>query len=255
MNLILSLVILFAACINFINLTTAYSLTRLKEIVIRKSVGANKRQLIVQFLSETYLLLFYAFYLGLFLAEHLVPMIGQTFGIEIESNYKGLDQWLLILVIYLVTGLIAGLYPAIKISGFKPMAFLTGKNTEKHTLGKRSRKVLIVIQFTFSILLTIISIFMIRQYAYMKEADLGFNREDVIYIRTNGKVWDQFDVIKKELSDLHFVEDVSSGSAVPVKIDHGEIDWGEREGITKSSGLPRTLTSSLSTWRFLRARR
>jgi putative ABC transport system permease protein len=229
-NMIMSLVILFIACINFINLTTAYASGRIKEISIRKSAGASKGQLVVQYMGETYLLLLLAFYLGLFFAEHLVPLSYRSFGIDREAGFTGLSFWLQVLVIYLVTGVMAGLYPAVRIAGFRPMAFLTGKGGAPTHGGSRSRKILIVVQFSFSVIFIIVTIFMIRQYAYLKEADLGFNREDLLYIRTTGRVWDRYPQIKQELSELHFVEGVTSGSSIPVMINQGEIDWGEREG-------------------------
>jgi len=220
LNLIMALVILCIACINFINLTTAYSSGRIKEIFIRKSAGASKRQLIAQFMGETYLLLLFAFYLGLFIAEQLIPEAGRSFGVSIQHGMHGFSFWGQIALVFLVTGLLAGLYPALKI--INKGSRLQGKS--------RSRKVLIVVQFTFSLIFIIISIFVVRQYAFLKEADLGFNREDVIYIRTKGKAWKQYALIRSELESLHFVEKVGSGSAVPVMVDHGEIDWGEREG-------------------------
>ena len=230
MNLIMALVILSIACINFINLTTAYATQRIKEIAIRKSAGATRRQLILQFLGETYLLLLMAFYLGLFLAEHLVPEVFRAFGVNRDPDFSGASFWIQLAIIFLLTGQLAGLYPAVKIAGFKPLAFLSGKSGESQQGGSRSRKVLIVVQFTFSVIFILVSIFMIRQSVYLKEADLGFNREDVLYIRTKGKAWDQYALIKKDLTELHFVEGVSSGSSVPVMLNNGEIEWGEREG-------------------------
>ena len=249
MNLIMSLMILSIACINFINLTTASSSKRLKEIAIRKSAGASKKQLIIQFMGETYLLLLFSFYLGLFVAEHLVPVTARAFGVNLNANYSGASFWVQISLIFIVTGLLAGLYPAVKIAGFRPLAFLSGKSINNYHKGSRSRKVLIVGQFTFSVIFIIVSVFTIRQYAYLKEADLGFNREDVVYIPTKGLVWEQFPLIKKELAELHFVAGVTSGSDVPVKIDRGEIDWGEREGEhNKIARMLWTDTDFLSTF-------
>ncbi len=230
LNLIMSMIILFIACINFINLTTAYSSKRIKEISVRKSAGASKRQLIIQFMGETYLILLVACYLGLFLAEHMVPATARSFDVGLETNFSGFVFWIQFTVIFLVTGMLAGLYPAVKIAGFNPMEFLSAKPGQKTQRGSRSRKVLIVVQFTFSVIFIICSIFIIRQYAYLKEADLGFNRDDVVYIRTNGKVWEDYSLIKRELSEFHFVEGVTSGSEVPVNVMRGEIDWGERDG-------------------------
>jgi len=230
LNLIMSLVILSIACINFINLTTAYSSGRLKEIFIRKSAGASKRQLIAQFMGETYLLLLFSFYLGLFIAEQLLPEASRSFGVSLQGGLHGIKFWWQLTIVFILTGLLAGLYPALKIvgkSGKKSSGTIVGLRAQGKS---RSRKVLIVLQFTFSLVFILISIFVVRQFSYLKEADLGFNREDVIYIRTKGKAWDKYPVIRSDLESLHFVEKVASGSEVPVEVGHGEIDWGEREG-------------------------
>ncbi|MCK5067565.1 MAG: ABC transporter permease [Bacteroidales bacterium] len=249
MNLIMMVVILLIASINFINLTTANSSLRLKEIAIRKSVGAGKRQLVIQFLAESYLLLLIAFYLGFFIAEHLAPYSFRSFDFYQDQVRKDLGFWLQIVGIYLVTGLLAGLYPSLKISGFKAMTFFTGKGNNNPHVGRRSRRVLIVLQFAFSIFFITFSIFTVRQFTYLKEADLGFNREDVLYIRTKGKVWDQYSVIKQELEQLSFVKGVSSASDIPVHVNYGEIDWGERDGDhNKFARVIRTNADFLSTF-------
>jgi ABC-type antimicrobial peptide transport system permease subunit len=228
-NLIMSLLILGIACINFINLTSAIYTTRLREITIRKSTGASKRQLVFQFMGETYLLLLLAFYLGLFLAEHLVPAISRSFRVEIDFTLGGWRFWLYMVLLYLSTGILAGLYPAIKISGFKPSIFLTNKSFNSYRGGRRSRKILILVQLTFSVIFIVVSLFMIRQYNYLQEADLGFNREEVLYTRTKGHLWERYPLVKEELESLHFVRGVTSGSEIPVMINRGEVDWGRRE--------------------------
>jgi ABC-type lipoprotein release transport system permease subunit len=229
-NLIMAVVIMLIASINFINLTTAGSTLRLKEIAVRKSAGANRRQLIFQFMSETYILLLLAFYVGFFISEQLTANVFRLFEVYIESVPGGVGYWLQIVGIFLVTGALAGLYPALKISGYEPLAFFTGKGIQNPRSGRRSRRVLIVLQFAFSIFFITISIFVVRQFTHLREADLGFNREDVLYIRTKGRVWDQYSVIKQELEQLPFVNGVSSASQIPVQLDRGEIDWGERDG-------------------------
>lgn len=222
LNMIMALVILAIACINFINLTTAYSSGRIKEIFIRKSAGASKAQLVIQFMGETYILLFFALYLGLFMAEQLIPEASSSFGVSLDNAMRGFVFWSQVALVFLITGLLAGLYPAIKITGSEPGNTPGGKS--------KSRKVLIVLQFTFSIIFIIVSIFIGKQFTFLKEADLGFNREDVIYISTKGKVWDSYELIKKDLESLHFVEKVGSASEVPVHVGQGTIDWGERDG-------------------------
>jgi len=248
-NLILAVVILLIASINFVNLTTASSSMRLKEIAIRKSAGAGKRQLVIQFLSESYLLLLIAFYLGFFIAEHLTPLSFRSFGVYQEHIQKGWGFWAQMLGIFIVTGLLAGLYPSLKISGFKPLSFFSGKGIANPNTGRISRRVLIVLQFVFSIFFITVSIFTVRQFDYLRDADLGFNREDVLYIRTKGKVWDKYPVIKQELEQLSFVKGVSSASDIPVEVNFGEVDWGERDGDhNKFARVIRTNADFLTTF-------
>lgn len=230
MNLIMAIVILLIASINYINLTTASSSQRIKEIAIRKSTGASKRQLVFQFLNESYILLFLALYMGFFISEQLSGSVFRSFDIYLDKVPRGLDYWMLIAGVYLLTGLLAGLYPSLKITGFEPLAFFTGKGLRNLSSGRRSRRVLIVFQFAFSIFFITASIFIIRQFTHMREADLGFNRDDVLYIRTKGKVWDRYPLVKQELEQLAFVKGVSSASDIPVNVNYGEIDWGERDG-------------------------
>jgi putative ABC transport system permease protein len=249
MNLILAVVILLIASINFVNLTTASSSMRIKEIAIRKSAGAGKRQLVIQFLSESYLLLLIAFYLGFFIAEHLTPLSFRSFGVYQEHIQKGWGFWGQMLGIFIITGLLAGLYPSLKISGFKPLSFFSGKGIANPNTGRRSRRVLIVLQFVFSVFFITVSIFIVRQFNYLRDADLGFNREDVLYIRTKGKVWDKYPVIKQELEQLSFVKGVTSASDIPVEVNFGDVDWGEREGDhNKFARVIRTNADFLTTF-------
>lgn len=249
LNVIMAVVILLIACINFINLTTAGSSLRLKEIAIRKSVGASRRQLVIQFMSESYILLFVAFYLGFFIAEHLASNVFRSFDIYEEKLAFNLQFWLQIVGVYVLTGLLAGLYPSLKIAGYEPMAFLSGTGIQNPQSGRRSRRVLIVVQFAFSIIFITASIFIIRQFTHLREADLGFNREDVLYMRTKGKVWDHYPLVKQELEKLSFVLDVSSASDIPVWVDFGEIEWGERDGEHNTfARVIRTSSDFLSTF-------
>jgi hypothetical protein len=230
MNLIMGIVILLIASINYINLTTASSSQRIKEIAIRKSTGASRRQLIFQFLSESYILLLLALYVGFFIAEHLSGSVFRSFDIYLDKIPRGFGYWTLIAGVFLLTGLLAGLYPALKITGFEPLAFFTGKGVRSLSSGRRSRRVLIVFQFAFSIFFITSSLFILRQFNHFREADLGFNREDVLYIRTKGKVWERYPLVKEELEQLAFVKGVSSASDIPVQVNYGEVDWGERDG-------------------------
>lgn len=249
MNLIMAVVILLIACINFVNLTTAGSSLRLKEIAVRKSAGASRRQLVIQFMIESYILLLLAFYLGFFIAEQVNSGILPSIDVQQYEVVKSLGFWLQIVGIYLLTGLLAGLYPALKISDYEPLAFFSGKRMKNPRSGGSSRRVLIVLQFAFSILFITASLFIIRQFTHLREADLGFNREDVLYVRTKGRVWDKYALIKQELEQLSFVKGVSSASDIPVLVNYGDIDWGERDGDhNKFARILRTNADFLSTF-------
>jgi ABC-type lipoprotein release transport system permease subunit len=227
---IMAVMILIIACINYINLSTAYSSQRLKEITVRKFSGAGKRQLILQFLGESYLLLMLAFYLGFFFAEQMVPLIDRSFGGTYTSISRGWDFWLVVVSVYLLTGIMAGLFPAIKIAGLQPLSFLQALKQKRGKTRSPGRQILIVTQFSFSIIFVVLSIFMIRQFEYMQKADLGFNRDEMLYMRTTGLVWDKYEEIKRELSELHFVKGVTTSSHIPMMINSGEIEWGEKDG-------------------------
>ena len=230
MALIMAVIILLIAIINFINLSTAYASKRAGEIAIRKSAGAGKGQLVRQFLGETYLLLFLAMYLGFFLAELLLPRLSGSLQTNISLQYSSPDFWLQVILVFLVTGLLAGLYPAVKIAGFRPPHFLGNRFRGERRGRSVSRRVLIVAQFTFSILFIIVAVLMMQQMEYMKKADLGFNREEVLYTSTKGQIWNTFGRVKQELESLPYVRGVSSASEVPVMINSGEIGWGEENG-------------------------
>lgn len=108
---------------------------------------------------------------------------------------------------------------------------------------------LIVLQFAFSIFFITVSIFIIRQFTYLREADLGFNRDNVLYIRTKGKVWNRYPLIKQDLEQLSWVKGVTSASDIPVEVNYGDIDWGERDGEhNKFARVIRTSPDFLSTF-------
>ena len=152
MNLIMALVILSIACINFINLTTAYASRRIKEIAIRKSAGASKRQLVIQFLGETYLLLLVAFYLGLFLAEHLVPVIFRSFDVNQDADFSGSDFWIQLAILFHGDRPSGRIVPGCENRRIQTTCIPVREVSGSHHGGSRSRKILIVVQFTFSVI-------------------------------------------------------------------------------------------------------
>ncbi len=177
-----AILILLIACINFMNLATARSMHRAKEVGMRKVVGAQKTQLIFQFLIESLLLSFIAVIIAGIFIEFLIPYFNSytgkniTFGLLKDTNYlTGL------LILTVITGLIAGSYPAFYLSSFKPIRILRGKFLQSKSNG-RFRKGLVVFQFSISIFLIASTIIIYQQINYLKTRNLGFDKEHVLII-------------------------------------------------------------------------
>jgi len=179
-------IILLIACINFVNLTTARSVERAREVGVRKVMGALQPQLALQFSGETLLLCLVAFALSLFAAAFLLPLFNQLAGKPISQGiFEHLANMGYLLAATLVIGLLAGFYPALVLSSFQPSSVLKGQFS---TGGRGSllRKGLVVVQFSLSIGFIIASIIVYRQLRYMREQDLGFNKEQLMIIDTEG---------------------------------------------------------------------
>ncbi|MES2647247.1 MAG: ABC transporter permease [Bacteroidota bacterium] len=183
---IIAIFILLIACINFINLTTARSAERAKEVGIRKVVGAEKFQLTRQFIGESVVICLLAFIITLVLSSILLPFFNDLSGHVISKNIFSKPIYLLYLfVAALAIGLFAGLYPALVLSSFRPVVVLKGKFTTG-TKGILLRKGLVISQFTISIALIIATIVVYKQMKYMRTQDLGFSKEQVLVIDTHG---------------------------------------------------------------------
>ena len=179
-------IILLIACINFVNLTTARSVERAREVGVRKVMGALQPQLALQFSGETVLLCLFAFALSLVAAALLLPPFNQLAGKPISQGiFEHPVDIGYLLAATLVIGLLAGFYPALVLSSFRPSVVLKGRfNPGGH--GSLLRKGLVVLQFSLSIGFIIASIIVYRQLKYMREQDLGFNKEQMMIIDTEG---------------------------------------------------------------------
>jgi len=217
---IIAVFVLIIACFNFINLSTARSLRRAKEIGVRKVAGADRRQLIVQFLGETILLAVISMIIAVMATVLIVPMLNRFTGKSIV--FDPLTNPLLALIIFLSgigIGILAGIYPALLLSGFQPIKVLkTMKPVGSGTGGVLLRKALVVVQFTLSVLLIICTMIVYRQTKYLNNRDLGFNKDQVIHFQvrdslaTNAKTLETF---KSELRALANVTSVTSGYGLP----------------------------------------
>ena len=170
----IALFILLIACINFVNLTVARSLKRAKEIGIRKVIGGNRQQLMVQFLGESFLLCFGAFVLALLIASAVLPLFNEVSGKALSLSYLA-DRWLIAgyIALFLVTGLLAGVYPALVLSSYNPVQTLYGRLA---LVGKNYlQKGLVVLQFALASFLIIATLTIFSQFKYLTGQGLGYD--------------------------------------------------------------------------------
>jgi putative ABC transport system permease protein len=210
---IVALFILLIACFNFVNLTTARSAERAKEVGIRKVVGALKTQLAKQFIGESIIISLISFFLSVIFAALLLSLFNQLSGKIISHNIFLQPQYILLLFfIALAIGIFAGLYPALVLSSFQPIVVLKGRFATG-AKGTLLRKGLVITQFTVSIALIISTIVVYNQMNYMRSQDLGFNKDQKLIIDTHGdssKI-----VLKQAVSSLPGVISTSMAGSVP----------------------------------------
>jgi len=204
---IIAAFILLIACINFMNLSTARSEKRAKEVGIRKVVGAQKRLLVIQFIGESILLALLAFILGLIIVEISLPGFNQLVDKKLYINFDNISFWLFAIAFIVFTGVLAGSYPAFYLSSYKPVKVLKGTFKASHAL-VTPRKVLVVLQFTFAIALIICTIIVERQIQYAQSRDAGYVRDKLVYAFIQGDVDKHYDLIRSDL--------LRSGAAVAV---------------------------------------
>ncbi len=210
---IVAIFILIIACINFINLTTARAVERAKEVGVRKVVGAERKQLTMQFIGESVILCLIAFVLTSILSALLLPLFNQLAGKTISDGIFRHPQYILLLfVAAIIIGLIAGAYPALVLSSFKPVIVLKGRFATG-TRGVILRKGLVIAQFTISIVLIISTIVVYNQMKYMRSQDLGFNKDQVMVIDTQGDP--AKNALQEALSQIPNVKSTAMSSSVP----------------------------------------
>ncbi len=199
--------ILLIACINFMNLSTARSEKRAKEVGIRKVIGGTKSSLIRQFLGESVLLSLMAAILALVIVELSLPAFNLLVNKQLFINFGEPYFWILSIAFILFTGLLAGSYPALYLSSFKPASVLKGTFKASNAL-VTPRKVLVVMQFTFAIALIICTIIVEHQIDFAQNRDAGYSKDRLVYTFIQGEVDKHYDLIKNDL--------ISSGAAVAV---------------------------------------
>ncbi|WP_276390049.1 ABC transporter permease [Eudoraea chungangensis] len=213
---IIALFILVIASINFVNLSTAKSSSRAKEVGVRKVVGSSKRYLIRQFLTESVLITVISFTLGTMLAWVLMPLFRSMSGKELSLPFTNPIFLISLLAGALIVGVLAGLYPSFYLSKFQPAAVLKGDLTS----GSKSsslRSGLVVFQFTISIILIIGTLIVNQQMNFILNSKLGFEKGQVIQLYGTNLMGDQLLTFKEELKNLNGVENVSISDFLPIE--------------------------------------
>ena len=214
---LIALMIMLIACINFMNLSTAHSVQRVKEIGVRKAIGAEKRGLIGQFMGESFLLISLAFGIALTFIVLLLPYFNLLTEKTLTLSNLDAGTWAIFGGIGLLTTLIAGIYPAFYLSSFNPVKILKG-TFQQSTNSAYFRKGLVVFQFTMSILLMVGTITVYQQMQYIQHKNLGFDRTNVISVPLEAAMREQYNVVREELLQLPTIEGVTSCNANPLNI-------------------------------------
>jgi putative ABC transport system permease protein len=209
---ILAMAILLIACINFMNLSTARSASRAREVGVRKTMGARRFALIRQFLSESILMAILAFTIAIGLTALLLPVFNRLTGIELSLPFDSLTAWTIGLAITFTTGLLAGSWPALFLSSFNPVRVLKGRITN-NTSTVKPRQLLVITQFTFATALIIASIFVYKQVNYIKNRPVGYDRYGLVEIPVEGKMEGQFESFRRDAIATGAVTDAAMISA------------------------------------------
>jgi putative ABC transport system permease protein len=211
---VIAFFILVIASINFMNLSTARSISRAKEVSLRKVVGSGKKDLIRQFLAESVVLSLLSMLIAVFLVALLLPQFNQITSLSLSMN--DLFKWYMFPAFILLTifiGLLSGLYPSTVLASFKPIQALKGKATMSNGTG-RLRAILVVLQFTISVVIVVGTLVIFWQFRYMLTKDIGFAKDDMIIM---DRVWplgnDRLETFKKELLTHSSIEAVSNSTA------------------------------------------
>ncbi len=209
---VIAVFVLFIACINFMNLATARSERRAREVGIRKSVGSRRAEIIFQFLGESLLITIIAFGTAVLLTEMALPLYNDLVQKQLHVDYTSMQFWLFTVGLIFFTGIVSGSYPAFYLSSFQPTKVLKGK-IQAGRSGTTPRKVLVTLQFGFSILLIIGTIVIYQQIQHIKSRDLGYDQENLITLDYTKEIGQSFKSLKEELLQSGVVSSVTKSNS------------------------------------------
>jgi predicted permease len=214
---VVAIIILLIACINFMNLATARSLRRAREIGVRKVVGAGKRQLVAQFIGESMFVSFLAIVVSLLIVALILPSFNALTEKHLSINLTDPSFLLILLGLTVITGVISGSYPALFMSTLKPIVVLKGLLKFKPG-ATYFRKGLVVFQFALSIILILGMIVIYRQINFIHNKNLGFAKEDLLYMPLEGDLRKNFMAFKDELLKQPGIKNISSAQSSPLEV-------------------------------------
>jgi len=252
---IIGIFVLLLACINFMNLSTARSEKRAKEVGIRKAVGSLRGQLIKQFFCESFLIAVLAFAFSLLLLWLAMPWFNDIAGKQMAILWNSLFFWIAGIGFTLFTGIIAGLYPALYLSSFNPVKVLKG-TFKAGRFAALPRKVLVVTQFTVSVILIIGTIIVFKQIQFAKNRPVGYSRDGLVDIEvTNDDLHKHFDALRTDLLQSGAVTEIaeSTSSTTGVNNHRGDVSWkGKDPSMTSFFGNINVSTNYGKTvgWQF-----
>jgi len=229
--LYLAIGILLIACINFMNLSTARSERRAREVGIRKAIGSSRMALITQFIGESVLMAVFSFFIAIGLVWVLSGKFSSLININLHVPYNNIFAWIAAFGVTLITGIVAGSYPALFLSSFKPVKVLKGQVTSVKSVAT-PRKILVVAQFTFAIALILVSIFIYKQINYIKDRPVGYDQRGLVEMPDDGVMDKKFDSFRLELINAGAVTDAAlTGNSMA---NNNSSSWG----ITWQGQLP-----------------
>ena len=222
---VVAILIMLMACINFMNLATARSARRAREIGVRKVMGARRSSLSLQFLSEAVIMALAATLAAVLLVQLLLPSFNLITGQQIAIDFTSPTLWIIVIGMAMFTGLLSGSYPALFLSSFKVVNVIKGSIS--HSEGASLfRKVLVVFQFSMSILLIVGTITIYRQINYIMTKNLGLDRENLVMVDLEGETRRNFDTYRTQLMQIPEVKQVSSSNQSPLFV--GQSSGGAR---------------------------
>jgi putative ABC transport system permease protein len=216
--------ILLIVCFNYMNLATACSLKRSREIGVRKAIGAHRAQLVRQFFSESLLMTFTALIMAVVLILILMKPLSNLIGKDMKFYFTNIPGLLLILGIGIITGLLSGAYPAFYLSAFKPFTVLKG-TLSQNAKGQFFRNMLVVVQFTISIFLIVVMLVISNQMHFIQNKKLGFDRDNIVVIPVdqNKELLKKQDIIKTELLRTPGIRNATFSTTIPMDIYWGTV--------------------------------